>query len=82
MKYKVGDKVRVRSDLVDGKAYDRVNYFNDMDKWKGKVVTISFVDNDYHYYEIAEEKDSDKWMWSAEMFEDVSDNNVGEREGQ
>jgi hypothetical protein len=76
MKYKIGDKVRVREDLVDQKFYGEINYVSDMDEWKGKVVTISFVGSDY--YEIAEEKNSDKWAWSAEMFEDVPDNNVGE----
>jgi hypothetical protein len=74
MKYKVGDKVRVRNDLVDQKFYGEINYVSDMDEWKGKVVTISFVDDDY--YEIEEDKQI--WYWSAEMFEDVSENNVGE----
>jgi hypothetical protein len=74
MKYKVGDKVRVRTDLVHGEKYDGLSFY--MDDWKGKVVTISLVDSDY--YEIAEDEKKYKWNWVDEMFEDVTDNNVGE----
>ncbi len=69
MKYKVGDKVRVRTDLVGGEKYGGITFY--MDDWKGKVVTISFVGT---YYEIAE--DEDKWSWVDEMFEDVSDDEI------
>jgi hypothetical protein len=72
-KYKVGDKVRIREDLVHGKEYGGMTFY--MDGWAGKIVTISYV-NSSGYYEIAE--DNEKWVWSAEMFEDVSENNVGE----
>ena len=79
-KYKVGDKVRVREDLVADEEYGDINYNYisgiDIDKWKGKVVTISFADNNNNCYGIAE--DTEAWNWSAEMFEDVPENNVGE----
>lgn len=65
IKYKVGDKVRVRKDLVHGEKYDGISFY--MDGWKDKIVTISFVGSDY--YEIAE--DEDKWCWTDEMFEGV-----------
>ena len=47
MKYKVGDKVRVRDDLIcyerykmhDSETYDRVN--TEMQEFKGKTLTIS-----------------------------------------
>lgn len=71
MKYKVGDKVKVREDLIDCETYDEINYVSDMDEWKGKIVTISYAND--NYYEIAEDNQTDKWMWSAEMFEDISD---------
>jgi hypothetical protein len=74
MKYKVGDKVRVRTDLVHGEKYDGIRFY--MDDWKGKVVTISFANNDNNCYGIAE--DTERWTWSAGMFEDVPENNVGE----
>jgi hypothetical protein len=77
-KYKVGDKVKIREDLINGEEYGGIDYVSDMDKWKGKVVTISFADNDANNdcdcYGIAE--DTEAWNWSAEMFEDVSDSDI------
>jgi hypothetical protein len=75
-KYKIGDKVKIREDLVADEEYGEIDYISDMDKWKGKVVTISFADSDNNCYGIAE--DTEGWNWSAEMFEDVPENNVGE----
>lgn len=67
-KHKVGDKVRVRKDLVHGKLYGGQTFY--MDDWKGKIVTISSL-NSNGYYEIAE--DDDRFWWSDEMFEDVAE---------
>jgi hypothetical protein len=72
MKYKIGDKVRVREDLIHGREYGGMTFY--MDGWKGKIVTISFVGSS-DYYKIAE--DEDEWSWTDEMFEDVPDINVG-----
>lgn len=80
IKYKVGDKVKIREDLVGDEEYGEISYVSDMDKWKGKIVTISFADNDNNCYGIAE--DAESWAWSAEMFEDVPENNVGEIKAQ
>lgn len=73
-KYKVGDKVKIREDLIADEEYGEIDYISDMDKWKGKIVTISFADNDNNCYGIAE--DTEVWNWSAEMFEDVSDDEI------
>lgn len=73
-KYKIGDKVKIREDLVADEEYGEIDYISDMDKWKGKIVTISFADNDNNCYGIAE--DTEGWNWSAEMFEDVSENEI------
>ena len=40
MKYKVGDKVRIRSDLKVGERYGDEFFTKNMGKFKGKVVTI------------------------------------------
>lgn len=40
MKFKVGDKVRVRKDLIVGKDYDFISFVDDMEKFKGKIVEI------------------------------------------
>lgn len=43
MKYKVGDKVKVRSDLKVGKDYGEHDFVHDMFKFVGKIVTIESV---------------------------------------
>ena len=42
MRFKVGDKVRVRKDLIVGKCYgeDNLSFVNDMEKYKGKQFEI------------------------------------------
>lgn len=42
MKFKVGDKVRVRKDLIAGKCYgeDYLSFVDDMEKYKGKQFEI------------------------------------------
>jgi hypothetical protein len=75
MKYKVGDKVRVRNDLVVNKTYgDGVWFRSDMARYKGQVVTISKVED--CFYNIKEDRCC--WSWIDEMFEDVPENNVRE----
>ena len=64
MKYKVGDKVRVREDLEVGKEYGNDIFIKDMSLLKGEIVTIS--DIKYDFYKLKE--DSDKWNWTDEMF--------------
>lgn len=69
MRYKVGDKVKVRKDLVVGNFY-KMNDTNDMhlyhsylDMEKGRVLTIKEVlDNKYKVEE-------NIWYWADEMFE-------------
>ena len=72
MKYKVGDKVRVRKDLEVGKSYymeDDMSYdmfVESMAKWRGKIVTIERC-SDYEY-----RIEGDTYSWTDEMFEPVS----------
>ena len=71
MKYKIGDKVRVRDDLRleevykmdNGTDYDSVVF--EMLKFKGKEATISTY-TDSNKYLISE--DGDCWNWTDEMF--------------
>jgi hypothetical protein len=75
MKYKVGDKVKVRNDLVVDRAYgDGVWFRSDMARYKSQIVTISKVED--YFYNIKGDKCC--WSWVDEMFEDVPENNVGE----
>ena len=48
MKYKVGDKVRVREDLEYGKKYGNNSVNSSMLPLKGKIVTISSIINGFY----------------------------------
>lgn len=67
MKYKVGDKVKVRSDLKVGKDYGEHVFVHDMFKFVGKIVTIESVWK--QGYRIEE----DTYWWTDEMFESVEE---------
>ena len=75
MKYKVGDKVRVRSDLVVDKRYGNDYLFNcDMALKKGLEATITHVIDD-EYYRLA----NNFWKWTDEMLEPIEETfNVGD----
>lgn len=65
MKYKIGDKVLVRSDLEENKKYGDKVVISDMLYFKGKIVTIEHVDYPNHY---RIKEDPDQWHWTDEMF--------------
>lgn len=70
MKFKVGDKVRVRDDLVKGVMYDDITCIREMLAFQGKVLTIDYVaDKSYSVEENC-------WSWSDAMLEPA----VGEKE--
>ena len=51
MRYKVGDKVKIRKDLVEEKQYDGLCFVPSMAQYKGKVATIVSIQWE-DYYEI------------------------------
>ena len=79
MKYKVGDKVRVRQWDDMAKEYDLIGrverdidipgctFVNSMKKFCGSVVTISNIVSDNSRYLIKE--DNQEWYWTDDMFE-------------
>lgn len=67
MKYKVGDKVRIRRDLMIFERYGSQTFVKQMEKYKGMPATISEVFSDTYYY-IKEDK-GENWNWTDEMFE-------------
>lgn len=69
MKYKVGDKVRIREDLVMGGNYGGSVAVDDMADMGGSVVTIERVGNLGYYIE----EDPDGYCWTDEMFEPVEE---------
>lgn len=66
MKYKVGDKVRIRKDLMIFERYGKQTFIEQMEKYKGMPATISEVFSDS--YHIKEDK-GENWNWTDEMFE-------------
>ena len=67
MKYKVGDKVRVRKDLEPGNFYGKDYYISSMDKFKGEECVITEIwDQSYQINNFG-------YWWSEEMFESVDD---------
>lgn len=65
MKYKVGDRVKVRSDLTLSELYDGYWAFDEM--IKKNIATITFVHDDH--YEIKE----DDFYWTDKMFEGLAE---------
>lgn len=72
--YQVGDKVRIRktplpdnSRVSTGLAGCSLRWKDDMDKYCGKTVTISYVDKTDLTYRIEED---DYWWWCDDFFEE------------
>ena len=72
MKYKVGDKVRIRRDLRIHTYYGDCMFVSEMNDYKGSVVTISKVFPTYYCIE----EDIGTWIWTDEMFEGLADDEL------
>lgn len=69
MKYKVGDKVRIRKDLEVGKMYGGLNIHEKKAEFLGKTTTVTAAwGREYSLY-----IDAGKWSWTDEMLEDVNE---------
>jgi sulfur relay (sulfurtransferase) DsrC/TusE family protein len=67
MKYKEGDRVKIRADLEVDKQYGSRAFTQYMAKWRGQVVTIlACVGNCYWL------KDGEYWNWTDEMIEGLA----------
>lgn len=69
MKYKVGDKVRVRKDLIVNEVYGNESFVIGMKDMRGKVATITEVHESVELYRIKE----CGYSWAEEMFEENGD---------
>lgn len=71
MKYKIGDKVKIKEDLEYGHTYDESLYMvtNEMLKYRGKVATIVDTNNYLLSYEI--DLDEGHNWWSIGMLENI-----------
>lgn len=68
MKYKIGDKVKIREDLEIGKEYNDCTFIKNMEQYKGKIATIYYCYSDGSY-DI--DLDDGEWYWTDDMLEDV-----------
>lgn len=73
MKYKVGDKVKIRSDLYIGGNYSMedgskpINFVRNMEKFKGTVQEIAGIDCERYILK------NDSHLWTDEMIEGKAD---------
>ena len=72
MKYKVGDKVRVRSDLQINGSYGAYTLVSEMSDYKGSVVAIS----EAYLTCYCIEEDKGIWKWTDEMFEGLAEDEL------
>lgn len=70
MKYKVGDKVRVRKDLKVGLRYGNDTFISEMKKYAGKTMTVDAISR-LGKYRLTE--DIYDCNWTDEMLENAED---------
>ena len=68
MKHKVGDRVKIRKDLIVNEIYGYDAFVENMKSFLGKWVTIAKESDSHMKYYI--EEDGERWAWTDEMFED------------
>ena len=75
MKYKVGDKVKIREDLEVGRQYGADDFVRGMEQYKGKTATIANVYNNVYHINVDDNNNDDAfvWHWTDEMFEDYTE---------
>ena len=65
LKFKDGDKVRVKNDLIPEKKYGKQIFVSDMAKHRGNIATVKVNEFNYYYLDI----DDEYWNWTDEMLE-------------
>ena len=64
MKFKVGEKVKIKKNLKEGYGF-KYYVADEMEKFKGKTVTIYSVNSEAYRIE----EDNMSWDWTEDMFE-------------
>lgn len=64
LKYKVGDKVKIRKDLIVGETYGRAIFVKSMSDYVGHTLTIHSLRGDYYLV------GGNCWSWTDNMLED------------
>lgn len=76
MRFKVGDKIRIKSNLVVGNRYNGECLFNsDMKEYKGRMATIREIHEDRYILDI----DEPHWHWCEEMVERYTEFKIGDK---
>lgn len=71
MKYRPGDKVKIRNDLVEYKRYGSYTFVPYMSKFKGEQIIKELTHNGYTI-----KADTQGFKWSDEMFEEEMENKM------
>ena len=71
MKYRVGNRVKIRKDLVEYKSYGDCSFLPDMNPWRGQVATIACCKESSYLLE-----GDGKWDWTDEMIEGLASNDT------
>ena len=77
MKFKVGEKVRVREDLEVGEFYGDYLFSKKMVEYQGKLTTIADIIYTQNFYIL--DIDNKSHMWTDEMLEPVDEKNPEQR---
>ena len=73
IKFKLGQKVKIKENLKEGNYSSHHIYFADkMEKYTGKTVTIKELDRCGYKYAYSIEEDDKEWMWDEEWLEPVN----------
>ena len=67
MKHRIGDKVKIREDLIVNNVCGSDSFTEEMEQYKGKTATITDVYWDKYEIDI----DNGNWCWTDEMLEDL-----------
>ena len=77
MKYKIGDKIKIRSDLIGDRRYDELYFPKEMEVYNGNSVIVTGITEDYTYKltNISELEWDDlileSWEWNDKMIEGI-----------
>ncbi|BBK61876.1 hypothetical protein A9CBEGH2_08160 [Amedibacterium intestinale] len=64
MKFKIGDKVKLKDDLVVRERYEEISFLEEMECFKGEVLTIKSINKRGNY-----RLNEAPFFWSPSMFE-------------
>lgn len=71
MKYNVGDKVRVRSDLIAGQIYGNDSFVDAMSSFCGKIATVESKSCSKYLLSVGSRTMS--YSWTDEMLDHIYD---------